>query len=108
MAGAGTIHVDVVFALPDRQVVLPLDVPAGTTLHDAVRCSGIVERFPGMIDPGRTPMGIFGKIEKQPRQRVLEDGDRVEIYRPLVIEPNAARKRRAQRRRAAGRGDGPQ
>lgn len=96
---AHSIRVEVVFALPDRQRVIALDVDAGTTLYDAVRQSGIAAEFPGLVDLERSPVGVFGKLEKNARSRVLDDGDRVEIYRPLLFSPNARRKARAGRRR---------
>lgn len=93
------IRVEVVYALPDRQCLLELDVPAGTTLIEAVRRSGILERFPE-IDPEAAPMGIFGKVVDD-RERPLEAHDRVEIYRPLPNDPMTLRAQRAaaQRRR---------
>lgn len=96
-----SIRIEVVFALPDRQCVLPLEVAAGTTLHEAVLQSGIAARFPGMIDPDTMSVGVFGKIEKSPRSRLLADGDRVEIYRPLTVDPKEARRARAARKRKA-------
>ncbi|MFZ5723807.1 MAG: RnfH family protein [Pseudomonadota bacterium] len=92
------IRVEVVFALPERQVIVALELPAGATLYEAVLRSGLAAQFPGQIDPETTPAGVFGKLEKQPRQRVLADGDRVEIYRPLTIDPKDARRARARRR----------
>lgn len=84
MSQSGKIRVEVVYARADRQVVVVLDVDAGTTLFDAVLRSHIAERFPGEIDPETAVMGVFAKIEPQPKTRVLGEGDRVEIYRPLT------------------------
>lgn len=95
-----SIRIEVVYALPERQEIVALDVPAGTTLREAVELSGIAGRFPsGEIDIAHAVLGVFGKLEKHPERRVLADGDRVEIYRPLRIDPNSARLRRAARRR---------
>lgn len=94
------IRVEVVYALPDRQWLLALDVPPGTTAYEAVGLSGIAGLAPG-IDPEQAGLGIFGTIEKAPRERVLEDGDRVEIYRPLTRDPKEARRERAEKARAA-------
>ena len=88
------IKVEVAYALPDRQLVIPLQVPQGTTLFEAARRSGIADRFDD-LDLENAPMGVFGKAERKPRERVLEDGDRVEIYRPLVADPKEVRKKRA-------------
>jgi len=92
------INVDVAYALPDRQKVVSLRVPRGTTMLDAALQSGIDEDFTG-LDLGKAPMGIYGKTETDPRGRVLNDGERVEIYRPLIIDPKESRKLRARKSR---------
>ena len=88
------INVEVVYALPREQVVVALKIEAGTTAAEAVRRSGIMQRFPE-IDPDTARLGVFGRTA-QPR-RVLRAGDRVEIYRPLIADPKAARLKRSQR-----------
>ncbi|MGC9457014.1 MAG: RnfH family protein [Halothiobacillaceae bacterium] len=88
------IRVEVAYARPDEQVILPLDVPEGTTLEQAVMQSGIQQRFPE-IDLARNKAGIFGKVA--PADRVLRPRDRVEIYRPLIADPKAVRRERAQK-----------
>jgi putative ubiquitin-RnfH superfamily antitoxin RatB of RatAB toxin-antitoxin module len=93
---ADRLHVEVVYALPEKQRLIALDVPAGTTMLEAARESGIAEYFEG-LDLERAAMGVFGKAEPAPARRVLMDGERVEIYRPLRIDPKAARKARAAR-----------
>lgn len=97
MSETPKIRVEVAFALAQKQALLSLDVEPGTTMHDAVVRSRIAEQFPGMIDVEKIPMGIFSKIEPNPRARVLKEGDRVELYRPLIIDPNDSRKERAQK-----------
>lgn len=99
MAGAETITIEVAYGLPQEQALLVLAVPAGTTAREAVRLSGLAARFPG-LDPEQAPLGIFGKLEKDPAARVLREGDRVEVYRPLLIDPKEARRLRAERARA--------
>ena len=99
MAGAGNIRVEFVCALPDRQLLRELEVARGTTLYDAVVLSRISEEFPGLFSLETAVMGVFSRIEADPRARVLQDGDRVEIYRPLLIDPNDSRKARARRAR---------
>ena len=86
------IEVEVAYARPDAQVIISLRVAGGTTVEAAIRASGILERFPE-IDLGRHRVGVFGKLAE--RDRTLEAGDRVEIYRPLAADPKAARRRRA-------------
>lgn len=98
MTDTPELRVAVVYATPQHQRVLALTVPAGTTLYEAVRLSGIAGEFPAAIDPEQIPMGIFGQLEKQPKQRILQDGDRIELYRPLVLDPKEARRLRAQRK----------
>jgi putative ubiquitin-RnfH superfamily antitoxin RatB of RatAB toxin-antitoxin module len=85
------LHVEVVYALPDRQVLLALDVEPGTTVCEAIEQSGITQHFPALTAGGG--LGIFGKRVK--RDAVLKDGDRIEIYRPLVADPKDTRRRRA-------------
>lgn len=97
MAATGKIRVEVAYALAQKQALIALDVDEGTTMHDAVVQSRIAEQFPGLIDPEKIPMGIFSKIEPNPRTRILKEGDRVELYRPLMVDPNDSRKERAQK-----------
>jgi putative ubiquitin-RnfH superfamily antitoxin RatB of RatAB toxin-antitoxin module len=95
MVEAG-VTVEVAYALPDRQRIVRMVVPAGTTMLEAVRLSRIAEQFPG-LDADNSPMGIFGKAIAAPAERVLNDGERVEIYRPLIADPKEVRKQRAAR-----------
>ena len=88
------INVEVAYALPEKKMILPLTVKQGTTLFEAAVMSGIAEKFEG-LDLEATPMGVFGKAERKPKERVLEDGDRVELYRPLIADPKEVRKKRA-------------
>lgn len=93
------IDVEVAYATPAKQLIIPLSVPVGTTAYDAVLLSGILNEFEG-INPDKDPMGIFsklldGKTRPTPRQYVLQSRDRVEIYRPLLIDPKQARLKRA-------------
>lgn len=99
MASAEMIRVEVVYARPDVQRLVTLDVPAGTTMTEAVGRSGLLQEFPE-IDLVSAPMGIFSKPEPSPATRVLLAGDRVELYRPLVMDPKEARKARAAKARA--------
>ncbi|HEY7743725.1 MAG TPA: RnfH family protein [Burkholderiales bacterium] len=87
------IRVEVAYALRDRQALLDLTLERGATAREAVERSGILRRFPE-IDLARVTLGIFGAIVS-PDAR-LRDGDRVEIYRPLMADPKQMRRRRAQ------------
>ena len=95
---AESISVEVVYALPDKQRLIALDVAPGTTMLDAARQSGIAGQFEG-LELEKMPMGIFGKAEPDPARRVLAAGERVEIYRPLQVDPKAAQRARAERSR---------
>lgn len=88
--------VEVVYGLPQQQTLLTLVVPAGTTVREAARLSRLAERYPE-IDIEHAPLGIFGRLQKDPDATVLREGDRVEIYRPLLIDPKEARRLRAER-----------
>ncbi|MNO66754.1 Persistence and stress-resistance antitoxin PasI [compost metagenome] len=100
MAEARNIAIEVVYALAERQRLLRLSVPYGTCMREAVELSGIAVEFPE-IDVRHCPLGIFGKAVTLPEERVLEDGERVEIYRPLIADPKEVRKQRAARAKAA-------
>lgn len=87
--------VEVVYALPEEQVLISLDVEQGTTAEQAVKLSGVLEKFPD-IDLTKNKLGIFGKATKA--DQVLRDKDRVEIYRPLIADPKESRRKRAEKK----------
>ncbi|WP_137820310.1 RnfH family protein [Pseudomonas sp. 2FG] len=89
-----SIRVEVVYALADKQQLLCLNLPYGTTLRQAAEQSGMAMHFPE-LDLANCPLGIFGKAVAKPDERVLEEGERVEIYRPLIADPKEVRKQRA-------------
>lgn len=98
MTGDGPeIEVTVVFALATQATEIAVTLTAGATVSDALERSGIAARHPG-LDVSRAPVGIFGKLAE--RGTLLTDGDRVEIYRPLVADPKLRRQRRAARPKA--------
>ncbi|OOZ41981.1 RnfH family protein [Solemya elarraichensis gill symbiont] len=86
------IHVEVAYALPQRQLILDFDADAGITVKQAIIDSGILAEFLE-IDLETVKVGVFGKLAKM--DAVLNNGDRVEIYRPLIADPKEARKKRA-------------
>ena len=90
------IEIEVVYALPERQVMRELRLPRGSTVREAVECSGIADLYPD-IDFSRNKLGIFGKLVES--DRTLRAGDRVEIYRPLTRDPKETRRERARLRR---------
>jgi putative ubiquitin-RnfH superfamily antitoxin RatB of RatAB toxin-antitoxin module len=89
---ADSINVEVAFALPEKQVILPVNVDAGTTIGGAIVQSGLMVEFPD-LDIENSEVGIFGKV--MPMTTVLSDGDRVEVYRPLIADPKEVRRQRA-------------
>ncbi|MBT5293669.1 MAG: RnfH family protein [Cellvibrionales bacterium] len=92
---AAIIDVEVAFALPDRQQIVVLKVQQGCTAYQAAELSGIAGQF-AEIDLSTMKMGVFGKAVK-PHDYVMHAGDRVEIYRPLIADPKASRKARADK-----------
>lgn len=88
------IEVEVVYAAVASQRLLSLKVASGTTVRDVVRSSSIASEFPE-LDPDNCPIGIFGKVIADPAVRVVEPGDRIEIYRPLLADPKEIRRLRA-------------
>ena len=95
MASPDTIRIEVAYATRDQQHLLELEVPAGTTVAEALHGSGMA----GL--PGQSGVGIFGRPVEV--DHILQAGERVEIYRPLVVDPKEARRRRA----AASRSKSP-
>ena len=92
MESADKIRVEVAYARPDTQVIVPLDVAAMTTVEEAIQHSGVLEMFPE-ISLHSNKVGIFGKLVKL--DTPLRPGDRVEIYRHLIAEPKEVRRKRA-------------
>jgi putative ubiquitin-RnfH superfamily antitoxin RatB of RatAB toxin-antitoxin module len=86
------LAVEVVLATPEQQVLLALRVAAGANVADVIAASGIASRFPGLsLDD--MPAGIWGKAVT--RDTRVSEGDRVELYRPLLTDPREARRQRA-------------
>jgi uncharacterized protein len=93
-----TIAVEIAYAKPDQQKLIRLNVIPGTNAIDAVQQSGVVALFPE-IDLSNSKLGVFGKVLPKPQEYELREGDRVEIYRPLIIDPKQARINRAGRKK---------
>lgn len=96
------IQVEVVYALPYKQVVLSLQVAADCDVQQVIDQSGILQQFPE-IDLDTNMVGVFGRQVKLDSQ--LRAGDRVEIYRPLLADPKDIRRRRAEQAKEEGRAD---
>ncbi|MCF7521444.1 RnfH family protein [Neisseria sp. ZJ106] len=92
------LEIEIVYGLPDRQVLLTVQAAEGTTVRQAVIASGIDRHFDG-IDVHTVPLGIFGKKVKD--DTPVRANDRIELYRPLLIDPKEARRRRVLEKETA-------
>lgn len=97
------IQVEVAYACPERQVIVPVMLAAGSTLEQAIEQSGVLSEFPE-IDLGQNKVGIFGKLARKTAE--LKPGDRVEIYRPLLADPKEVRRRREAEGKRMKKGGG--
>ncbi len=97
------IDVEVVFALPEQQPILRVQLAEGATVEDAIRASGVLDNFPE-IDLSTNKVGIFSKLVKL--DETVRDRDRVEIYRPLIADPKAVRRKRAEEGKITKKGGG--
>ena len=86
------IMVEVAYALPEEQVIISIKVPTIFNVQQAIEKSGIQKKFPD-IDLSKNKVGIFGK--KTTLDHTLNDRDRIEIYRPLILDPKEMRRKRA-------------
>jgi putative ubiquitin-RnfH superfamily antitoxin RatB of RatAB toxin-antitoxin module len=91
MSAAERLSIEVAYALPQQQLIVKLEVAAGTTAGGAIAQSGLLQRFP-QIDLTQHRIGIFSRLAQL--DDVLRAGDRVEIYRPLSADPKVARRER--------------
>lgn len=93
--GHDKIRVEVAYASVDTQKIVVVEVLSGATIENVIRASGILEFFPE-IDLGICRVGIFSKVKKL--TDIVRDGERVEIYRELVINPKEARRMRVKKK----------
>ncbi len=98
------IRVEVVYALPQRQELVEVKVAEGATVRQAVEASGLLEKYPDIELDRRNKLGIYAKLVKADTE--LRDRDRVEIYRPLIADPKAVRKKRADEGKVMKKGGG--
>ena len=91
-----TLRVEVAYALPESSRLIALDVVQGTCIEQAIKASGIIDQHPE-IDLATHRVGIFGRLATL--NTPLMQGDRVEIYRPLTVDPKTARRLRAENKR---------
>ena len=78
------MKIGIAYALPQRQAWFDIEIPDGATIQDAINRSGILKQFPE-IDLEKNKIGVYGKVSKL--DAVLNDGDRIEIYRPIICDP---------------------
>ncbi|WP_353666388.1 RnfH family protein [Marinomonas sp. THO17] len=88
------MRVEVAYALPEKQKIVSLEVEEGCTVREAVRRSNINAFFPE-LDVESVKLGIFGKAVRNADQQALKEGERVELYRELKVDPKQARANRA-------------
>ena len=94
------INVEIVFALPDKATILNVEVEQGQSVEQVVIQSGILEQCPE-IDPNNLSLGIWNRTVKA--KHIVLEGDRIEIYRPLIADPKDVRRRRAEKAKEEGR-----
>jgi len=97
------MKVEIVYGYTDRQVLLPLDVAENATVEEVIKSSGLLEQFED-IDLKTNKVGVFGKMTKLSAN--LKEGDRIEIYRPLIADPKEVRRRRAAEGKKMKKGGG--
>jgi putative ubiquitin-RnfH superfamily antitoxin RatB of RatAB toxin-antitoxin module len=90
------IRVEIVYAQPQRSIAKSLSLPPGALIADALKLAAQADDFQD-VDLASATVGIFGQVAS--RDRPLQDGDRIEIYRPLLEEPKLARRTRAKKAR---------
>ena len=88
-----TVAIEVIFAVPEKQEVIKVEVPSGTLILDAVRLSCIDILFPSYNLSGLS-VGVWNEVK--PEAYVVQSGDRVQIYRSLVRSAKDTRRRRAE------------
>ncbi|KGJ93213.1 RnfH family protein [Colwellia psychrerythraea] len=96
------VTIEVVYGVPHKQKILTLILAAGSTVEQAILASGVIDLFPE-IDLKVNKVGIWNKAAKL--SEVVNDLDRIEVYRPLIADPKDVRKRRAEKAKLEGRAD---
>ncbi len=99
MPATPTITIEVAYALPAKQKIITLELAEGSTVYEGALAAGMERFFPDLC-VADAKLGVFGKAVAKPQQALLREGDRVEIYRPLLIDPKEVRKARAEKVKA--------
>lgn len=102
---AESIRVEVIYPLPEKQEILSVVVPVGSSVRQAIEASGVLQKYPE-IDLAKNKLGVFAKLAKA--ETLLRDRDRIEIYRPLIADPKEVRKQRAAEGKVMKKGAGEQ
>jgi len=97
------ISVEVIYPLPQKQEILSVGLPPGSTVREAIEACGVMQKYPE-IDLAKNKLGVFAKLAKP--DTPLRDHDRVEIYRPLLADPKEVRKQRAAQGKVMKKGAG--
>jgi putative ubiquitin-RnfH superfamily antitoxin RatB of RatAB toxin-antitoxin module len=100
---AESIQLEITYAKPERQEIISLKLPVGSTIQQAIEASGLLQRHPE-IDLAKAKVGIYGKLSRM--DTVVRERDRVEIYRPLIADPKEVRKQRAAEGKVMKKGGG--
>lgn len=96
------MKIEITYALPERQELVTIDLPEGSTVMQAVEASGLLQKYPEIDPGGVNKLGVFAKLAKA--DTVLRDRDRVEIYRPLIADPKEVRRQKAAEGKVMKRG----
>ena len=98
----GLMHIEVAYALPTKQSLVDVAIKEGATVEEVIQASNLLNEYPD-IDLSSTKVGIWSRVVKL--RDTVKDGDRIEIYRPLIADPKEIRKRRAEKAKEEGRAD---
>jgi len=96
------LHIEVAYGLASKQSLVAITVKEGTTVEEAIKASKLLTEYPD-IDLSKNKVGIWSRVVRL--TDVVKDGDRIEIYRPLIADPKEIRKRRAEKAKQEGRAD---
>lgn len=97
---SNNINVQVIYPLPSEQITFTVSVEQGSNAQQAIEASGILVKYPE-IELKKNKLGVYSRLIKL--DTVVEDGERIEIYRPLIADPKEMRKRRADQAKQDGR-----
>ena len=90
------VNIEVAYALAHKQKINSLRVAVGTSARQAVLQSALDELFPG-LDLATVPLGVFSRALPKPDEYEVKEGDRIELYRQLLVDPKEVRKQRAEK-----------